>query len=89
MAMSVDELITMSKNVGLAALDGCPADTYKKMTALIEQIIAIAPSMKDGFIHGLNEVIKNLLEAQKVDDLNKIYDFVTYEMVYLLNNYKK
>ena len=32
MAMSIDELITMSKNVGLAALDGCPADTYEKMT---------------------------------------------------------
>lgn len=87
MAMSIDELITMSKNVGLSALDGCPADTYAKMTALIEQIIVITPTMKDGFIHGLNEVIKNLLEAQKVDDLNKIYDFVTYEMVYLLNKY--
>lgn len=45
--------------------------------------------MSSDYPAALNSVVKSLLEAQQIDDLIKIADFLNFEMVYILNNFQK
>ncbi|MGN0903138.1 MAG: hypothetical protein ACI4M9_07620 [Succinivibrio sp.] len=89
MKKSADVLAKECKRVADIAKDGCPALTYQEMTPLLEQVLALAPSMNEQFPFAINSVIKEILEAQKMDDLLKISDFLEFELVYILNNYSK
>ena len=74
MTKGVSELVKEAESVADSALKGCPAETYALLT---------------DYPVALNSVVKSLLEAQQIDDLLKIADFLNFEMVYILNNFQK
>lgn len=37
----------------------------------------------------INSIVKELLNAQQLDDLIKISDYVEFELIYILNHYQK
>ena len=70
------------------------------MTKGVSELVKEAESVADSALKGcpaetyalltaLNSVVKSLLEAQQIDDLIKIADFLNFEMVYILNNFQK
>ena len=77
MTKGVSELVKEAESVADSALKGCPAETYALLT------------MNSDYPVALNSVVKSLLEAQQIDDLLKIADFLNFEMVYILNNFQK
>lgn len=87
MTKGVSELVKEAESVADSALKGCPAETYALLTPFLEKVIAIAPQMSSDYPAALNSVVKSLLEAQQIDDLIKIADFLNFEMVYILNNF--
>jgi hypothetical protein len=89
MTKSVSEVIKEAKAVAITAVEGCPAKTYADMTSLLEDVISLAPLMNQDFLGTINEILKEVFEAQKIDDLAKIYDFLNFELVYVLENFKK
>ena len=89
MTKGVSELVKEAESVADTALKGCPAKTSALLTHFFEYVIAMAPQMSSDYPAALNSVVKSLLEAQQIDDLIKIADFLNFEMVYILNNFQK
>lgn len=89
MTKSVSEVIKETRAVAITAIDGCPAKTYADMTSLLEDVISLAPLMNQDFLGTIKEILNQIFEAQKIDDLAKIYDFLNFELVYVLENFKK
>lgn len=86
---SVQEVIRECHLVADTAKDGCPAATYEKMTSLLEDVISLSSLMNNDYPVVINSVIKELLNAQKLDDLVKISDYIEFELIYILNHYQK
>lgn len=85
---SVQDVIKECHLVADVAKDGCPADTYEKMTSLLDDVVSLTPLMNSEFPVVFSSVVKELLNAQKIDDLVKISDYVEFELVYILENYQ-
>lgn len=85
---SVQDVIKECHLVADAAKDGCPADTYEKMTSLLDDVVSLTTLMNSEFPVVFSSVVKELLNAQKIDDLVKISDYVEFELVYILENYQ-
>lgn len=85
---SVQDVIAGCHLVANAAKDGCPADTYEKMTSLLEDVISLTPLMNSEYPVVVSSIVKELLNAQKLDDLTKISDYVEFELIYILKNYQ-
>lgn len=85
---NVQEVVKECHLVADTAKDGCPAATYEKMTSLLEDVISLSPLMNSEFPVVFSSVVKELLNAQKIDDLVKISDYVEFELVYILENYQ-
>ena len=85
---SVQDVIKECHLVADAAKDGCPADTYEKMTSLLDDVGSLTPLMNSEFPVVFSSVVKELLNAQKICDLVKISDYVEFELVYILENYQ-
>lgn len=85
---NVQEVVKECHLVADTAKDGCPAATYEKMASLLEDVISLSPLMNSEFPVVFSSVVKELLNAQKIDDLVKISDYVEFELVYILENYQ-
>lgn len=85
---NVQEVVEECHLVADTAKDGCPAATYEKMASLLEDVISLSPLMNSEFPVVFSSVVKELLNAQKIDDLVKISDYVEFELVYILENYQ-
>ena len=86
---SVQDVIKECHLVADAAKDGCPADTYEKMTSLLDDVVSLTPLMNSDYPVVINSIVKELLNAQRLDDLIKISDYVEFELIYILNHYQK
>lgn len=86
---NVQEVVKECLLVADTAKDGCPAETYEKMASLLEDVISLSPLMNSEYPVVINSIVKELLNAQRLDDLIKISDYVEFELIYILNHYQK
>jgi hypothetical protein len=86
---NVQKVVQECHLVADTAKDGCPAATYEKMTALLEDVISLSPFMNSDYPVVINSIVKELLNAQKLDDLVKISDYIEFELIYILDHYQK
>ena len=80
----IDELIARSQELSKKALLGCQPEIYEAMSSLLEDTLALLQASKFQNIETLNEVIRDLLEAQEHQDLYRISDSLGYELPYVL-----
>lgn len=88
-ALNVQKVVQECHLVADTAKDGCPAATYEKMTSLLEDVISLSPLMNSDYPVVINSIVKELLNAQKLDDLIKISDYIEFELIYILDHYQK
>ena len=86
---NLQEVVKECLLVADTAKDGCPAETYEKMASLLEDVISLSPLMNSEYPVVINSIVKELLNAQRLDDLIKISDYVEFELIYILNHYQK
>ena len=86
--LNVQKVVQECHLVADTAKDGCPAATYEKMASLLEDVISLSPLMNSDYPVVINSIVKELLNAQQLDDLIKISDYVEFELVYILENYQ-
>ena len=86
---NVQEVVKECHLVADTAKDGCAAATYEKMASLLEDVISLSPLMNSDYPVVINSIVKELLNAQQLDDLIKISDYVEFELIYILNHYQK
>lgn len=86
---NVQEVVKECHLVADTAKDGCPADTYEKMTSLLDDVVSLSPLMNSDYPVVIKSIVKELLNAQQLDDLIKISDYVEFELIYILNHYQK
>lgn len=86
---NVQEVAAGQPSLADTAKDGCPAATYEKMASLLEDVISLSPLMNSDYPVVVNSIVKELLNAQQLDDLIKISDYVEFELIYILNHYQK
>ncbi|MBO6258934.1 MAG: hypothetical protein J6M93_06345 [Succinivibrio sp.] len=83
------ELIRQARELSETALKGCPAQTYEQLVPLLDKAVALSPSMNADYAQLLKEIVKNILQAQEIDDLVCISDYLGYELPYILEHCQK
>lgn len=86
MSSDISKVTENCRLVANIAKDGCPAATYEKLTPLLEEVLSLSPRMNEQFPQLLNSVIAKILQAQEVDDLLRIADFLEFELIYIINS---
>lgn len=84
-----DSLIRQARELSRTALLGCPAQTYELMVPLLNKAVELTPSMTESYSQMLQDIIRNILHAQEIDDLLCISDYLGYELPYILEHCQK
>ncbi|MDY6323138.1 MAG: hypothetical protein SPL30_09560 [Succinivibrio sp.] len=84
-----EALAARSEQISVTALDGCCAQTYTLMSALLSDTVKAAPRMDSRYPELLRELMRLLMQAQQRDDLVAISDLLGFDLPYVLRNCRK
>ena len=82
----IQEFLTEIENSSPSLIAGSPAESFNKVTVLLEKAITLKDYYESEYLIALNEIVKDISVAQSRYDFYAIFDLINIKLTYILKN---